>query len=135
MGATVEYPIIREAKAGLDCLRVEVSIEIETGAGWSRPSMFVFDTGAEVSMVSEDVADRLRFPGGGRTITVSGSTARGVGRIVPVRFRFAAQPDLHIDSEWMVMPGVTDLRLLALRDVLPHFEIRTLNTFLYFLRK
>ena len=135
-GPPVEFRILREAKSGLDCLRVEIPLEVCTGPTVEvRWLQFILDTGAEVSMVSEDVAAALRLPGGGRTVSVTGSTARGVGRIIPVRFRFAAVPDLSIDSEWMVMPGVTDLRLLALRDVLPHFEIRTLNMSLYFVRK
>jgi hypothetical protein len=131
----VQYSIIRESKAGLDCLRVEVRLIVETPTGPARPLEFILDTGTEVSMVSEDVAAALRLPSGGRTSSVTGSTAGGVGRIVPVRFRFAAVPALDIDTEWMVMPGVTDLRLLALRDILPHFEIRTLNANLYFVRK
>lgn len=131
----MEFSITREAKLGLDCLRVEILLDVQTGPGDSMEMPFIFDTGCEVSMVSEDVAARLRLPAGGRPAGVIGSTARGTGRIVPVRFHFAAAPDLAIDSEWVVMPGVTNTRLLALRDILPHFEFRTLNMSLYFARK
>lgn len=129
------FPILRDAKQGLDCLRVEVSLDVLVPGRLPLPSPFVLDTGCEVSMVSEDVAVLLGLPASGRAANVSAVLTGGSGRIVPVRFRYAAIPDVEVDTEWVVVGGQTRLRLLALRDILPHFEIRTLNMNLYLLRK
>lgn len=131
----MQFPILREAKLGLDCLRVEIPLEVLTGSVNPSPWPFVLDTGCEVSMVSEDEAVALRLPSGGRPTSITAVLTGGAGRIVPVRFRFAAVPDVEIDAEWVVVGGRTNVRLLALRDILPHFEIRTLNMNLYFSRK
>ena len=128
----MQYAIKRAPKLGLDCLRIEIELEVQSH---SQAAPFIFDTGCEVSIVSEDVAAFFGLPGGGRPVSVRALIAGGAGRIVPVRFRFADVPGVEIDTEWVVVAGRTNVRLLALRDVLPHFEVRTLNMNLYFVPK
>jgi hypothetical protein len=131
----MRFPILREPKLGLDCLRIDIPLQVFDQTKWPRNSPFILDTGSEVSMVSEDVAALLNFPGGGRATSITAVITGGAGRSVPVRFRFAGVPDVEIDSEWVVVGGRAEVRLLALRDILPHFEVRTLNMNLYFSRK
>ncbi|MBX9623073.1 MAG: hypothetical protein K2X82_04590 [Gemmataceae bacterium] len=89
---------------------------------------FRFDTGCNVTTVSEDVAAGLGLPPGGRTVTVGGSTGRATGRLVPVRFRFPTSPSgpgLVVDSTWVVTSGRRNVALLGFQEVHRHFWVRT----------
>ena len=120
---------------GLECYRAEVEL-VRVGPG--RPTKrtpFIFDTGAEVTMVSEDVARDLKLPAGGRPVSVTGSVSSGTGRLVPVAFRFAGEPGLTVTTHWVILPGDRKIAILGLRDVLPHFEVRAEDFDMYFIHK
>ena len=77
---------------------------------------FRFDTGCDVTTVSEDVAAALGLPAGGtRDQRVRGDREPVAGRLVTVRFRFP--PDAisgyrkdTLSSTWIVIAGRTERR-------------------------
>ncbi len=133
MSFSVEIQIVY--RHGLECYRAEVEL-IRVGPGRpTHPTPFIFDTGAEVTMVSEDVARDLGLTTGGQPVSVTGSVSSGTGRLVPVAFRFAGEPGLTVATSWVILPGDRKIAILGLRDVLPHFEVRMEDFDLYFIRK
>ena len=81
-------------------------------------------------MVSEDVATRLGLPPGGALIPISGSTATGVGRLVPVTLRFppdmiSGLPRPAVASTWAVIAGRTRLALVSFHEVDIWFYVGT----------
>jgi hypothetical protein len=133
MSFSVEIQIVR--RYGLECYRAEVGLISLAGGRATRSTPFLFDAGAEVTMVSEDVAGQLRLPPGGRPVSVTGSVGVGAGRLVPNEFRYAGEPGLVLKSHRVVVPGDRGIAILGLRDVLPHFEVRTADFDRYFIRK
>ena len=133
MSFAVEIQIVY--RYGWECYRAEVELFRVGPGGPTRPTPFIFDTGAEVTMVSEDVARDLRLPAGGRPVSVTGSVSSGTGRLVPVTFRFVAEPGLTVTTNWVVLPGNRGIAILGLRDVLPHFAVRAEDFDMYFIRK
>jgi hypothetical protein len=121
-------PIQQDKRYGLDVIRVLIPLTVR-GAHAEIDQEFTFDTGCEVTMVSEDVATKLGLPSGGRTLKVHGLTGSGTGRLVEVRFRFPPTPTgnlgLQVDSTWVVVSGVTDLALLGFMEVHRHFRIHS----------
>jgi hypothetical protein len=133
MSFSVEIQIVH--RYGLECYRAEVGL-IYLGGGYpTKFAPFLFDTGAEVTMVSDDVGRALHLAPGGRPVSVTGSVGGGTGRLVEVEFRFADEPGLVIPSRWVVLPSDRKIAILGLRDVLPHFEARTIDFDLFFIRK
>lgn len=118
----------RRQTPGLDFIRVEVPLTVVGGPPGSADHPFVFDTGCAVTTVSEVVAARLGLPAGGVAVNLGGSTARGRGRLVPVRFRFPNSPSgpgLVVSSNWIVTPGRTGVALLRFQEVHRHLQART----------
>ncbi len=128
-------PIEYDQRYGLDVVSVKVSLVV-SGRHGDIEQRFIFDTGCEVTMVSEDVAAALGLPAGGRSVNVSGSTAGGFGRLVDVRFRFPPTPignaGLQVDSTWVVVSGVTGLALLGFMEVHRHFRIHSQEFLMFF---
>ncbi|MCI0702445.1 MAG: retroviral-like aspartic protease family protein [Planctomycetia bacterium] len=124
---------------GQDCARVEVFLTV-IGSNGEVEHPFRFDTGADVTMVSEDVATVLGLPAGGTSVSITGSTGTGTGRLVPVTFRFppdafSGTPEPDVSSMWVVIAGRTQLALLSLQEVHRHFTISTDDEFMYFLKR
>ena len=98
---------------------------------------FIFDTGCEVTTVSEDVAAVLGLPQGGRVVNLHGATGTGRSRLVDVRFRFpktvSGGPGLEVTSTWTVTSGRTNLALLGFMEVHRHFHLWTLEFDAYFI--
>lgn len=89
---------------------------------------FLFDTGCQITTVSEDVAAVLGLPAGGPRLGLGGVTGTGSGRLVPVRFRFPVSPSgpgLVVDSIWIVTSGRTGVALLGFQEVRRHFSIES----------
>jgi Aspartyl protease len=98
---------------------------------------FVFDTGCEITTVSEDLAAGLGLPPGGRELGVTGLTGGGRGRLVEVRFRFPGldrAPGLEVNSTWVVITGRTNLALLGFQEVHRHFQVKLFEFEVYFIR-
>ncbi len=129
-------PIKQDTSYGLDVVRVEVPLAVPGPRG-DRRHEFIFDTGCEITMVSEDIATKLGLPTGGRAVNVTGTTGKGYGRVVDVRFRFPSDPNgklgLDVDSTWVVVAGVTDLALLGFMEVHRHFCIRSQEFEMFFI--
>lgn len=129
-------PIKLDHRYGLEVVRVEVPLRI-VGSRRTVEQRFIFDTGCEITMVSEDIAARLDLPAGGRPVSVHGLTPGSRGRLVDVRFRFpntvSGQPGLESTSTWVVLANRNKLALLGFREVERHFCIRTLEFDMYFL--
>lgn len=122
-------PIRRVPHAGRLAARVYVPLAVDTPAG-PAAEFFRFDTGADVTTVSEDVAAALGLSAGGTPVHVTGSTATGVGRLVPVTFRFppdmiSGLPRPAVTSTWAVLPSRTKLALLGFTDVETWFYLVT----------
>ena len=125
-------PIERVQAGRVACSRVRLELTVVTPAGEGR-QLFRFDTGADITMVSEDVAVRLGLPPGGALVPISGSTATGVGRLVPVMFRFppdmiSGWPGPAVASTWAVVAGRTRLALVSLHEVDARFYLGTDDT-------
>ncbi len=129
-------PIKQDKSYGLDVVRVQVPLAVPGPRG-DRRHEFIFDTGCEITMVSEDIATKLGLPIGGQLVNVTGSTAKGFGRLVDVHFRFPPDPNgkpgLEVDSTWVVVSGVTDLALLGFMEVHRHFCIRSQEFEIFFI--
>lgn len=131
-------PIERDWQYGLEVVRVGVPLVVLDRTGPSPPHRFIFDTGCEVTMVSEDVGRSLGLPpdDGTRRVRVVGSTGRGGGRLVDVRFRFpdtvSGKPGLEVASTWVVVGGRSDLALLGFQEVHRHFRVRSYEFNVYF---
>ena len=64
--------------------------------------------GVDVTMVSEDMAESLDLPAGGRANPFSGVSDVRRGRMVEVRFRFPTadgQSGRLVSSEWLLVPS------------------------------
>lgn len=124
-------------QSGLVFVRVSVPLTVLGGRHGDVMFPFRFDTGADLTTVSEDVAAALGLPTSGSPIGVGGSTGTGAGWLVPVRFHFptesAGVPGLAVDSTWVVLRGRTNVALLGLVDVHRHFSISTFTTEMIFL--
>lgn len=120
-------PILRGSARSVPCSRVEVALTVIGSLGEVEHT-FRFDTGCDVTTVSEDVA--LGLPAGGPPVQLSGSTAAGVGRLVPVTFRFppdgiSGRPRPATTSTWAVVAGRTRLALLNFHEVDVWFYLGT----------
>jgi len=129
-------PIQRGSYYGAGCARVDVPLTVVGSAG-EATYMFRFDTGCDVTTVSEDVATSLGLPTGGTPLGVRGSTGTASGRLVPVTFRFppdmiSGLPRSPVSSMWIVLSGRTRLALLSLREAEMHFYIGTDDTYMTF---
>src|SRR5436305_1276764 len=114
-------PIQRLQVYGLACSRVDVPLTI-VGVGSEKTREFRFDTGCDITTVSEDVATALGLPSGGTPISMRGSTGTASGRLVPVTFRFppdmiSGLPRPPVASMWLVTAGQTDLALLSFHEI------------------
>ena len=131
-------PIEPDKRHGLDVVRVKVPPIVPDPHG-DREHEFIFDTGCQITMVSEDVATKLGLPlpSGGPLVNITGSTAKGYGRLVEVRFRFPpdanGKPGLEVDSTWVVVSGATDIALLGFMEVHRHYGIRSQEFNVFFI--
>lgn len=129
-------PILGYALYGTVCRRVFVLLFVG-GASGETVHSFRFDTGCDITTVSEDVATALGLPPGGPTVTIRGATGNRSGRLIDVRFRFppddlSGNPAPLRAARWAVVSGRTDLALLSLHDVHEHFALWTDDTHMYF---
>src|SRR5580658_478318 len=101
-------PIVQYKRYGLDAVRVDVELAVISSSKELK-YYFVFDTGCQITMVSEDVAARLGLRRGGKSVKVQGSTGSVRGRLVDVRFRFPntlnGDRGLECSSTWVVISG------------------------------
>jgi hypothetical protein len=129
-------PILRIHRYGRACCQVDVPLTVVNPVGEATRT-FRFDTGCDITTVSEDVATALGLPAGGTPIGVRGSTATGTGRLVAVSFRLP--PDAIsgllspvLSSMWIVVPGRKSLALLCLQEVHDQYFISTDDAYIYF---
>jgi hypothetical protein len=124
---------------GVECARAYVRLVV-LGPGGEVGQRFRFDTGADFTTVSEDVAAALGLPAGGTPTPVGGATGTATGRLVDVTFRFP--PDavsgavrVPVSSTWLVLGGRRNVALLGLQDVHRHFTLSTDDDFMYFVAR
>lgn len=122
-------PIQQFVSSNRVCSRVVIPLTVSSPAG-EVTRFFRFDTGCDITMVSEDVATQLGLPAGGPPVHVTGSTASCVGRAVDVEFRFppdeiSGLPGPLISSTWVVIAGRTLLALVSFHELHTHFYIGT----------
>ena len=113
---------------GLEFVHVRVPLTVVGSRRRPVTGYFRFDTGCQITTVSEDVAAGFGLPAGGPRINVGGSTGTGPGRLVPVRFRFPTSPSgpgLVVNSTWIVTSGRAGVALLGFQEVHRHFQVRT----------
>lgn len=128
---------IESAGAG-SLTRARVRLELTAlGAASEVRHLFRFDTGADVTTVSEDVAAALGLPAGGPPVHLSGSAGATLGRLVPVTFRFppdalSGTPGPQVASSWAVVSGRTGLALVSLHEVHSRYTFWTDDTDMYF---
>jgi len=129
-------PIKQAPRYGLDVVWVKVPISVPGVQGEIEHS-FLFDTGCEITTVSEDVASKLGLPPGGRSVNMSGLTGSSRGRLVDVRFQFprtvSGGPGMEVESTWVVSSGRTHLALLGFMEVHRHFQIKPFEFDVYFI--
>jgi len=103
---------------------VEVELVCVGPGAPDESTPFLFDTAASFTLVSEDIAQVLRLPAHGESISIRGIGGRVEGQLVPVAFRFTKEPNLSliVKTHWVILPpGTTGIKILALRDVLPTY--------------
>ncbi len=129
-------PITQHQRFGLAVVWIRVPLTV-TGRHGAITQPFLFDTGCQITTVSEDVAEVLGLPSGGRPVTMRGATAGGSGRLVDVRFRFprtvSGDPGLEVASTWVVTSGRTNLALLGFLEVHRHFQLKLYEFDAYFI--
>jgi hypothetical protein len=129
-------PILHIRRYGRACSQVDVPLTVVTPNGEVERT-FRFDTGCDITTVSEDVATALGLPAGGTPIGVRGSTASGAGRLVAVTFCFppdaiSGLPGPDVSSMWIAVAGRTNLALLSFQEVHDRYFIGTDDTDMYF---
>lgn len=129
-------PILRSQLYGLACSRVDVTLSVIGSVG-EVSRLFRFDTGCDITTVSEDVATRMGLPAGGQVIVTRGSTGTTSGRLVPVTFRFppdmiSGLPRAVVTSVWLVVADQIDLALLGFQEVDTHFYFGTDDRYMTF---
>ena len=130
-------PITQRQRFDLAVVWIRVPLTV-TGRHGAITQPFLFDTGCQITTVSEDVAEVLGLPSGGRPVTMRGATAGGSGRLVDVRFRFPNTPNneagLEVDSTWVVTSGQRGVALLGFMEVHRHFQLKLFEFDAYFIR-
>jgi predicted aspartyl protease len=130
-------PISQRKRFGLDVIWVHVPLTV-VGRHGEVTQAFLFDTGCQVSTVSEDIAEALGLPTGGRDVNIRGATAEGRARLVEVRFRFptttSGVPGLEVNSTWMVTSGQPNVALLGFMEVHRSFQVKMHEFDAYFIR-
>ena len=121
---------------GQACSRVRFELTVVSSTGEAE-RLFRFDTGCDVTTVSEDVATLLGLPPGGTPVGMRGSTGTAVGRLVPVTFRFPPDEisgllEREVTSTWMVVAAGPNVALVSLHDVRSCFYISTDDKEMYF---
>jgi Aspartyl protease len=129
-------PVQPFRRHGEECSRVDVTLTVINANG-EIEQPFRFDTGCDITTVSEDVAATLGLPAGGTVIRVSGVTGVGAGRLVAVTFRFppdaiSGLPAAAVTSTWFVVAGQTGIALLSLQDAHARYFIGTDDQYMYF---
>jgi hypothetical protein len=129
-------PIRLDHRYGLEVVWVEVPLTVRGSRG-ALEQQFIFDTGCQITTVSEDVAVRLGLSPGGRAVNMHGLVGGGTGRLVEVQFQFprtvSGTPGVQVTSTWVVLSGARHLALLGFREVERLFCIRTLEFDMYFI--
>lgn len=128
-------PIRQDTRYGLPVVRVDVPLAV-FGTRGTVEHPFIFDTGCEITTVSEDIAAKLGLPPGGRDVGMHGLSGSATGRLVDVRFRFprtvSGTEGLIVDSTWVVTSARLGLALLGFMEVHQHFQMRTFEFDTYF---
>ena len=83
---------------GLVLARVDVTLTVQSPDG-EVDQLFRFDSGCDITTVSEDLATFLGLPVGGTAVQVSGIGGNTQGRLVDVRYRYPA-------NEFSATPGI-----------------------------
>jgi hypothetical protein len=129
-------PIVSATRHGLATSRVDIDLVV-IGSNGEVEYAFQFDTGCVITTVSEDVGALMGLPTGGTPVQVGGALGFGVGRLVPVVFRFppdqiSGRPRPAVSSTWVVVAGRTGIALLSLQEVHDRFYINTDDKEMYF---
>ena len=132
-------PIQQKPRYGsLTVAFVKVPLDVVGLSGAITTQDFLFDTGCQITTVSEDIAAALGLPpdDGTRRVRVTGSAGKSAGRLVGVTFCFpttvSGMPGLEVSSTWVVVSGQTKLALLGFQEVHQHFSVRTYEFDVYF---
>jgi hypothetical protein len=129
-------PIRVAHRQGLALARVDVPLAVSSPGG-EIERHFRFDSGCDITTVSEDLAAVLGLPAGGPTIQVNGVGGNTQGRLVDVRYHYPANeftgvPGKKVDAKWVVVPQGVGIALLSFSEVYQHFTIGTDDTTMYF---
>jgi Aspartyl protease len=129
-------PIRQDARYGMPVVRVDVPLAV-SGTRGIVEHPFIFDTGCEITTVSEDIASKLGLQLGGRDVGMHGLSGSATGRLVDVRFRFprtvSGTEGLAVESTWVVTSARPGLALLGFMEVHRHFQMRTFEFDTYFI--
>ncbi|HUR54697.1 MAG TPA: hypothetical protein VMZ71_11235 [Gemmataceae bacterium] len=123
-------------RQGLVLARVDVLLAVYSSGG-EVERHFRFDSGCDITTVSEDIAAVLELPAGGPTIQVGGVGGNTQGRMVDVRYRYPANeftgvPGKEVDGKWVVVPQGGGIALLSFSEVHQHFTIGSDDSTMYF---
>jgi hypothetical protein len=129
-------PVRLTYRHGVVLARVDVPLTVYSPGG-EVERHFRFDSGCDITTVSEDIAAVLGLPSGGPTIQVGGIGGNTQGRIVDARYRyppneFTGAPGREVGAKWVVVPQGAGIALLSFSEVHQHFTIGTDDTTMYF---
>jgi hypothetical protein len=123
------FPVWREFIGKDEVYHWRIPLELRTANGTFTPEIVLFDTGSQLTTISIPQAEKLRIPfDRQRPVTIHGTTGTGIGKgfIAPMWFSLAGLPELQFESLCCFSPVPLTLPLLSLKDVIAHFQLRTL---------
>ena len=128
MPQVIRFPILRKRLTDRFILEIMVPLELRSDQGTWFPYGFLFDTGTEVSTIPFSIAHMadITVPTN-RPARIQGATGVAPGFLAP--FRFCVLGLEHLMFEGLACFTALNLKrpLLALTDVLSHFEMRSVS--------
>lgn len=140
VGEVETYQTAETARRRLDVHRVVLPVEfLGPGGRFADPTACQWDTGSELSVMSEALARRLGVTIDDRTDTttlVGVTGAESPAWVVPRFVRFPGLDGLRFRFHFLVLPRVVDrLPLLGMRDTYRNFEVYSHEDEVYFFPK
>src|SRR5262249_54437848 len=122
---SLRFPVWRRAVGEEEANEWILPLKIRTADGSMAPLPFLFDTGSHFTTIPLPEAEHRGIPvDRRRPVTIRGATGFGQGFLAPMWFSLAGLPEFQFES--LCCFSDSPRALLALKDVITHFKLRTL---------
>jgi hypothetical protein len=115
-------------RAGESYLELALDLDVRAAQEPFQRVPFLLDTGSKFTTIPIAIANQLGLPvQTGRPVWIRGATAlaRIQAYLSPVWLSFPVLPAWQFRSECCFTPAQIGYALLALRDIIPHFDLST----------